>query len=244
MTLNELIAHFDRLFGGRDRLFFPTMPDQIGLLQIRIGDLQNLVRKTEVVRDPRYEIPLRRIFVRFCGLVNFYRIDLAEHMARKFPLSGCGYCLQMPCICVEEERDQHSAVPTEQDYQLQITWPLTQWSQHLRSMYGNSQVNQSLNQITLRLYREVSELTAAISGARTSSKSNQEIYKEIGLEMADILAWTIAAAILSGVDLETAIWSHYGQGCVRCHQIPCICKPFHIKPMEWTDDGFRHMSTP
>lgn len=244
MTLNELVAHFDRLFGGRDRLFFPTMPDQIGLLQIRIGDLQNLVRKAGVTQDPRFEIPLRRIFVRFCGLVNFYGIDLAEYMVRKFPLSGCGYCRQMPCVCAEEERDQHSVVPSEEDRLQQITWSLSEWVQHLQSMYGSSPVNQSLPQIALRLYREVSELTAAISGARTSAKSNQDIYDEIGLEMADILAWTIAAAIQSGVDLETAIWGHYGQGCARCHQIPCICKPIHIQPVDWNDDGPRHVSTP
>lgn len=236
MTLAELVTHFDRLFGQRDGLFFPGPLEQLQFLMVRISDLQDLIRKRESIPNPPYDIALRRIFVNLCSLTNFYRLRIEQCLAKKYPLSGCGYCRQQPCTCSESDRAKHNGgIQTPEAYASQCSWSLRAWCDHLRTLYGNRGENRSLEMIALRLYREAGEISTAIAGIRTSPESNDVILEEIGLEIADALAWLIAAANELGVDLENAIWTQYGNGCQRCHQITCHCKPRHIQSANWHD---------
>ncbi len=41
-------------------------------------------------------------------------------------------------------------------------------------------------------------------------------------EFGDVLAWLGSLANLAGVDLEAAV-ARYGEGCPRCHRVPCAC---------------------
>jgi len=47
---------------------------------------------------------------------------------------------------------------------------------------------------------------------------------EVKSELADVLAWLSSVASLLGVDLEDAAVGKYGNGCPKCHSIPCKCK--------------------
>lgn len=43
-------------------------------------------------------------------------------------------------------------------------------------------------------------------------------------EFADVLAWLLSLANVTGVDLDAAM-KKYASGCPRCHGVPCACPP-------------------
>ncbi len=61
---------------------------------------------------------------------------------------------------------------------------------------------------------EVGELTRAL---RRNNKS------ELEGEFADVFAWLVTLASMSGVSLEHAIEKKYAKGCPRCAATPCAC---------------------
>jgi NTP pyrophosphatase (non-canonical NTP hydrolase) len=61
---------------------------------------------------------------------------------------------------------------------------------------------------------EVGELTRAL---RRDDKAGLEG------EFADVAAWLVTLASMSGVDLERAIAKKYAEGCPRCRATPCAC---------------------
>ncbi len=43
-------------------------------------------------------------------------------------------------------------------------------------------------------------------------------------EAADVFAWLCSTCNLLGIDLEKVTFEKYGEGCPRCHHLPCKCK--------------------
>lgn len=62
---------------------------------------------------------------------------------------------------------------------------------------------------------EVGELTRAL---RRDDRAGLEG------EFADVAAWLVTLASMSGIDLETALEKKYGKGCPRCGASPCACR--------------------
>lgn len=56
--------------------------------------------------------------------------------------------------------------------------------------------------------------------ARALRQNRREALEE---EFADVFAWLVSLANLSGVDLEQAC-AKYGAGCPKCHAVPCRCQ--------------------
>jgi len=48
-------------------------------------------------------------------------------------------------------------------------------------------------------------------------------------EFADVLAWLVTLANITGIDLEEAVAAKYGRGCPGCQQFECVC-PIAGKP--------------
>jgi NTP pyrophosphatase (non-canonical NTP hydrolase) len=63
------------------------------------------------------------------------------------------------------------------------------------------------------LAEEVGELARALR--HTSQPAMEE-------EFADVFAWLVSLANLTGVDMESAC-AKYRPGCPKCHSIPCRC---------------------
>jgi NTP pyrophosphatase (non-canonical NTP hydrolase) len=51
--------------------------------------------------------------------------------------------------------------------------------------------------------------------------------KALSDEFADVFAWLVSLASISGIRLEEAV-AKYAQGCPRCRKTPCACK--EVKP--------------
>jgi NTP pyrophosphatase (non-canonical NTP hydrolase) len=46
--------------------------------------------------------------------------------------------------------------------------------------------------------------------------------KRIIIAVADVLAWLVTLASISGVQMEDAV-KKYARGCPACHKTPCAC---------------------
>ena len=66
-------------------------------------------------------------------------------------------------------------------------------------------------------------LTEEFGELATALRSGSD--EELGLEMADVLAWLATLANIRGVDLEAAVLRKYGRSCPGCRAIPCVCDP-------------------
>jgi NTP pyrophosphatase (non-canonical NTP hydrolase) len=66
-------------------------------------------------------------------------------------------------------------------------------------------------------------LTEEFGELATALRSGTQ--EELGLEMADVLAWLVTLANIRGIDLEAAAWRKYGRSCPGCHSVPCRCDP-------------------
>jgi len=42
-------------------------------------------------------------------------------------------------------------------------------------------------------------------------------------EFADVLAWLVSLASISGVDIDRVATAKYGAGCPKCAALPCQC---------------------
>lgn len=232
MKLQEMMEYFFRLYGRRNRIFLLGLRERIDFLNLAISDLQEAIRKESEI--PIIEIALVRVIARiFCIAENFWKLPLVEIMARKYPAEYCSYCQKLPCICSEK---RPAAQLEKLALEKQRHWSLKDWCSHLNKIYGPKNKEKGLENLLNRLFKEISELLSLsmrIPNMSTTA-SLDEIEEEFALELSDALAWTIAIANLLEVDLEKAVLNRYGQGCWKCHQIPCHCTHFSFEPVKWS----------
>jgi NTP pyrophosphatase (non-canonical NTP hydrolase) len=100
---------------------------------------------------------------------------------------------------------------------------IAEFQELIRRTYHERDAKRGLETDMLWLMEEVGELAEAV---RKRDRKNAEE------EFADVLAWLVTAASISGIDLEKAALAKYGKGCPRCGAIPCAC-PEHPAPKSW-----------
>lgn len=229
MSLLDLLTHFFRLYGRRNRIFLPGLRERIDFLNIAIGDLQEAIRKefpSSILR-----VALARIASRIIGVAEHFRdLPFTEVLCQKYPVTHCSYCRQAPCAC--PERRPAASLP-ETVEPLQLSWTLGQWQQHLGTLYGDRNRQRGLENVLNRLSREISELLSLQMKIPYLTLSLEDIEREFALELADALAWTVAVANILSLDLEDAVLERFGSGCWNCRKIPCVCTHFNVSPVDW-----------
>ena len=233
MELNQLMEHFRRLYGRRNRIFLQSLRDRIDFLNIGIGDLQEAVRKQ--MSSVTLETALARVVARIaCIVEHFEGLPLRASMLKKYPLYGCSYCTHFPCSCKERRPEPTICLPDPK----QFTWTLAQWCEHFNAVYGDRNRARGIENVMNRLFKEVSELLSlAMRGNSVSIPTTQdEIEREFSFELADALAWTIAVANIYRTNLERVVLDRYGNGCWKCRKSRCECTSFNIKPIHWESD--------
>lgn len=95
--------------------------------------------------------------------------------------------------------------------------PLTvgELQRRIHSMFGHKDQQRGIDGTFMWFMEEVGELAGALR-ARNQA--------ELEGEFADVLAWLVTLANLTGIDLEAAIARKYCLGCPRCEQQICECK--------------------
>ena len=81
-------------------------------------------------------------------------------------------------------------------------------------MYSRKDEARGVDGTFMWLMEEIGELAAAL---RNGSP------KELAAEFADVLAWLVTIANVSGVDLTEAVRRKYSGGCPGCGQMICGC---------------------
>ena len=85
----------------------------------------------------------------------------------------------------------------------------------IRDIYLARDTQRGPDKTFLWLLEEVGELTRAF-------RRGQE---NLGLEMADVIAWIASIANLMNIDLEAELLKKYPRVCPLCSSSPCAC-PF------------------
>lgn len=91
---------------------------------------------------------------------------------------------------------------------------LDEAQQMMEQYYGARDRARGLDGTFLWFVEEVGELAEAL---RHQPEKREE-------EFADVLAWLLSLANISGIDLHKA-WGKYAGGCPRCRRAPCACPP-------------------
>lgn len=95
-----------------------------------------------------------------------------------------------------------------------------EFQQLIRTMYYEKDVSRGVEATFLWLMEEVGELASAL---RNDDRQN------LAEEFADVFAWLVTIANVSGIDLADAISKKYGSGCPGCRRFVCNCSD-DIKP--------------
>ena len=84
-------------------------------------------------------------------------------------------------------------------------------------MYSRKDEARGVDGTFMWLMEEVGELAAAL---RDRDRHSQQ---ELAAEFADVLAWLVTIANVSGIDLQQAVLDKYGAGCPGCGEMVCAC---------------------
>ncbi len=92
---------------------------------------------------------------------------------------------------------------------------LQELQQMIQEMFGHKDQQRGIDGTYMWFMEEVGELAGAL---RSGNK------QELQGEFADVLAWLVTLANLSGIDLAEAVRKKYITGCPRCGQNVCSCQ--------------------
>ena len=87
------------------------------------------------------------------------------------------------------------------------------FQERIEAIYGERDRERGLAGTFMWFAEEVGELSRALRG-----KDRQALREEF----ADVLAWLVTLASISGIDMEIAA-EKYASGCPRCGSRPCTC---------------------
>lgn len=93
----------------------------------------------------------------------------------------------------------------------------------MADIYLEKDKKRGLEKTVLWLVSEVGEVSELIA-KNGNVKENNEVKKNLSLEIADCLAWLFSVANLLEIDVEEAFLKKYPYKCPRCHAIPCKCQ--------------------
>jgi NTP pyrophosphatase (non-canonical NTP hydrolase) len=93
---------------------------------------------------------------------------------------------------------------------------IAEFQNSIRQIYAARDAQRGADKTFLWLLEEVGELTRAYRRGKE---------KDIGPEMADVIAWVASLANLLNIDLEAELLKKYPEVCPICSSAPCIC-PF------------------
>jgi NTP pyrophosphatase (non-canonical NTP hydrolase) len=97
---------------------------------------------------------------------------------------------------------------------------LAEFQELIREMYLEKDLARGVEGTFIWLIEEIGELATALRNGTHEQRMG---------EFADVLAWLITIANVTGVDLSEAVSRKYGSGCPGCKKFVCTC-PDSEKP--------------
>jgi len=218
-TIQVMLSHFRSMYKRRNGLCMSGLNDLLGFLQLAVGDLQDRVRKGD--REGT-ENALASVVAWISAVaIYFDSLPLPEAMAKKYP-SRCSYCQAMPCACTERRPDSRLVSASS----VQINWSFADWCDHLDRLYGEKNRVRGIDYTVIRLFKEECEIRELAINLRPERATLDEREMEYALEISDALAWTIAAANVLGLPLESVIIDRFGARGPTSTSASCECPLF------------------
>ena len=90
---------------------------------------------------------------------------------------------------------------------------IAEFQKNIEQIYLERDSARGLGGTFMWFVEEVGELSTALRGKDQAEKE---------AEFADVFAWLVSLASISGVDMTKAV-EKYGDACPRCHAAPCHC---------------------
>ncbi len=223
MNVDEWSFHLSHIYGCNNSVYITSLSEKLGLLIVSVRSLQDAIRKKRSKK--KCARALAHVLAWTYALVDHFRFpSIAHYLCLKYPVAACGYCGKKPCKCLPEKRAKHTPSPIEAE---QLLWNFKEWQKHLGTLYGNSNRKRGLSDSFDRLFTEIAELYHILAGSFIG-RTAKDIHCEYGMEIADVIAWIIAIAVLMEIDLEKAMRSLYQMGCPSCTHNPCRCRKFVV----------------
>lgn len=224
MTLEEIIERANCTYTRNNRIYIPSLSGLVSMLSISIGKARDTVR-AELSKKLIGKSLAHVVSWTFAIVNHFKDMPFAEAMCKKYP-TKCGYCGNPHCHCPDAARKKHRKGRVQS---VRLKWSLRDHQDNLRELYAqrNEEEEKGVDYIFNRLFQEVVELMQNLAGDCVGEDAN-EIEEAYALELADILAWTIALANYFKIDLERSLSIWYGKGCAECRRMPCKCRRFMV----------------
>lgn len=222
-NLQDWQLHFTNIYELNNHHFLQTRSDRIMWLGTAVRDLKVAIRQ----QPDNIERDLARIPPRIFAVANTVDGSVANGMMRKYPIEGCSYCQSSPCQCNGSHKEAQLVVVDSSS--LQAKWGIQDWQNHIDEVYGLVNRQKGLEASLGHLFEEVFELVEVEHDdiRRNTVTEQNKVYFEG--ELADCLAWTLASANLTGIDLEGALKKRYADGCWRCGGKSCSCGDVNFK---------------
>jgi NTP pyrophosphatase (non-canonical NTP hydrolase) len=234
MNLTGYIKHLSAVYGQNNAFCLSSWGKRKLFFEAGVFDLNKALRKRLVKKC--IAVALARIFARFACLINglnndCYTFPFAFYLSNKYPVSGCGYCIEGICLCDPEDRRPFQGGVVD-DVQIKV-WGLRKWQLYFKRVYGNVNERLTVFELLARLDEEFKELCEAFVNLPFSGLSPEEMKERIGKEAADVFAFICALANHYDIDLQDAVDERYGRGCSTCHEWSCHCLTWKIPVMDW-----------
>lgn len=230
-TLGDWRSHFALIYEQPNRINIGGLDQRLLFVDYMINELYNTaVKKTAPQEKVLVARALARVFSWTFSLINYFPVEIEQAMCIKYP-QVCGYCGKLPCepSCTTAKRNEHKegAINAEQ-----LSWTLSEWQQHLYSMYGKKNRERGLENCVNRLHRERSEVVELYLVIKDAGTSTPEIIIKYGKELADMIAWILGIAAILDINLEKHVEEMYLKGCPACWKpefkvlVDCRCPRF------------------
>lgn len=232
MRLDFLQSELEAIYGPRNDIWLPTLLERMAFLSIAVSDFHRAYRQEVGWRA--YQVALARIFARLVCFAHFFKDEpmrLAYGTAQKYPGLTCAYCGQKPCgpPCDPNNRPPVKLITPSPTL---LGRYLGEIQGDLGALYGSANEIKGLDNIICRLQSEAAELQSVTMRLLRHPVDPTEIR----LELADGVAWIMAAAnhSLVQVDLEKAVITRFTPVCWKCGERPCTqCGEFNMEPIDW-----------
>ena len=221
-TLDQWQKHLDRIYGARNRI--RTNSETWYRMLEEIGEVLQAARPPSL---SAIEATLPDLFVWLAALADVEDVSLTDAVGNRFAY-GCPYCgAAENCSCIyypDRSVVQHRRVETETPLFGPLKEkPLDMWVEAFDRLYGVTNRDRSLMDITSRLVENAGEVAKAL---------REKLPRErLEAKLANVFAWIVATYIKyssivgpsapSFADLVMNKYTH----CAKCHSIPCECKP-------------------
>lgn len=193
----------DRYFSLQDKLTNVERFITRGLKGIRKGDVE------------RIKLNLIIAFSWSMAVVNQFHIDIEEEVWKRFPYL-CSYCATCPCSCKAKKIQTRQAVIIDENKRPKT---LEDFQKMFNQIYPAS--GRTLDQAGIHLVEEMGEVAEAIFTYH--GNHNDEDFKKVILECADLLSCFIGVFNSLDINLAKELSIMFEDNCHVCHQAPCVC---------------------